>query len=123
MNSESCLVPSALSWVAACVLLQSTAAGLVKQAGLWSLGRGIAPILLNPWLFGAFCCLGLQAFCWVLALRKLPLSFAYPFMSLVLPLTLLCSWAVFKEPVTTRNLAGMAFIFLGALLLAIEVRQ
>lgn len=112
-----------LVWVLASVLLQSGAAVCGKQAGLASAGRDIIFIVLNPWLAGVFICLGLQAACWVAALRRLPLSFAYPFMSLVLPINLVCSWLIFAEAISAPNVAGMGVIFLGVLVLATDPRR
>jgi len=108
-------------WVAACVLLQSSAAVLAKQAGLASAGRGALAIVCNPWYMAELLALSLHAVCWVMALRRLPLSFAYPLMSLVLPINLVHSRFIFKEPLDGGHVMGTFLIVIGTVLLAREV--
>jgi len=74
--------------------------------------------LLNPWLLAVFAMLGSQAICWLLALRRLPLGMAYPFMSLTLPLTLLASRFVFEESFGWANLLGTILMAAGIAILA-----
>jgi undecaprenyl phosphate-alpha-L-ara4N flippase subunit ArnE len=107
-------------WVAASIALQSTAAALGKEAGLFSVQRGPVAVLVNPWLAGVLAALALQAVCWTLALRRLPLSLAYPCMAGVLPLNLFCSWAVFGERIHASHGAGIALMCAGVWILGRE---
>jgi drug/metabolite transporter (DMT)-like permease len=111
---------SGFFWVVASVALQSTAAVLGKEAGNCSAGRDMVSILVNPWVAGVFAALGLQAVCWTLALRRLPLSLAYPCMAVVLPLNLLCSWAIFGERLHPAHLLGCGLMCAGIWLLGRE---
>jgi drug/metabolite transporter (DMT)-like permease len=111
-----------IAWAMAAVVLQSAAAVFVKLAGLASVGLGLSGLLINPWLAAIFAALGTQAACWILALRKLPLSFAYPFMSLVLPLNLFAAYFFFGERIGLANLSGMALIVAGIGALSMEKR-
>lgn len=52
--------------------------------------------LVNPWIISAFICAFLAAICWIMAMNRLALSHAYPFMSLSFVLVLLLSWAFFS---------------------------
>jgi hypothetical protein len=58
----------------------------------FSKGGGLVASLFTPWYAGALVCLGLQACVWIMALRYYPLSFAYPFTSLLRGLTLFGAW-------------------------------
>jgi len=80
-------------------------------------GKGILTSLLTPWYMGTLICLGLVAFVWILVLRQYPLSYAYPFMSIVRGLVLLGAWFIFQEPVQPRELLGMVIIILGIALI------
>ena len=115
--------PDGLLWLTASVVLQSGAAVLGKQAGVFSLGRGLATILINPWVVAVFAALGFQGVCWILTLRRLPLSLAYPCMASVLPLNLLCSWALFSEPVHVSHLLGIGLMCAGIWLLGSDMSK
>ena len=73
----------------------------------------LAQLLANPWVLAAIAAAFLAALCWMLALNRLPLSHAYPFMGLSFVLVLLLSAALFGEPMTWPKLAGVALICLG----------
>ncbi len=78
--------------------------------------RFIASFLLNPWvltsLFSAF----LAFLCWVGALAKLPLSYAYPFTSITFVLLMILSSQFFNEPVTVNKLLGVGLIIAGLII-------
>jgi drug/metabolite transporter (DMT)-like permease len=107
-------------FILASVFLQSASLLCSKQAGLTGHGHGLLTLVVNPWYFCSLCCLGLQALCWIFVLRRLPLSFAYPFMSLVLPLNLFWAWLLFREQVCAHHFVGTAIILLGVVLVARE---
>lgn len=50
---------------------------------------------------------------WILVLRRVPLSYAYMFMSLAFVLVPLAGHFVFREPLSIRYLAGVCVIALG----------
>jgi drug/metabolite transporter (DMT)-like permease len=107
--------------VGAAILLQSSAMCFAKQAGLVSSGKGVAALVINPWYLAEIAALGFQALCWIMALRKLPLSFAYPFMSLVFVVNLLFAGLIFREEVHMYNGVGIMFIVCGVTLIAQDV--
>ncbi len=67
----------------------------------------------NLWILSAFIAAFLASLCWMAAMTKFDLSFAYPFMSLSFVLVLIFSGAFFHEPVNLAKLAGIGFIILG----------
>lgn len=77
-------------------------------------------------LHGSFIFIGLGYFSlvirgivWIFILRKLPISFAYPFMSLSIVIILTVSYYIFSEPITLYKLFGSCFIVLGVTLIAL----
>lgn len=70
-------------------------------------------LVLNPWvasgLFAAF----LASLTWMAAMTKLPLSHAYPFMSMAFVLVMFLSAFIFHEPLTWTKAIGMVCIVVG----------
>lgn len=73
-------------------------------------------LLANPWVLSAFAAAFAAALCWMLAMVKLELSHAYPFISLSFVLVLFLSAALFGEPLTWPKIAGVALIVGGVAL-------
>lgn len=109
--------------VALCIILQSAAIVCAKYAGSISLGGGVASIIINPWYAGQLAALGMQTICWILVLRRLPLSFVYPFMSLVFPLNLVLAWLFFQEKVQFNHIVGTILIICGVVIIAMKVPE
>lgn len=70
-------------------------------------------MLLNPWILSGFFAAFLASFCWMAALTKFPLNFAYPFTALSFVAVLLASALLFYEPVTLSKWVGMALLIAG----------
>jgi len=70
----------------------------------------LSHFLLNPWVISAFVAAFLASLAWIGAVSKLPLSHAYPFMSLAFVLVLFLSGLLFQEPITWPKMVGMALI-------------
>jgi multidrug transporter EmrE-like cation transporter len=70
-------------------------------------------MLTSPWVLSGFAAAFGAAMVWMLAVSRLDLSYAYPFMSLTFPSILLLSYVFFKEPVSIGNVVGVGFIVLG----------
>lgn len=70
-------------------------------------------LLLNPWVISAFLAALFASVTWMAAMTKLQLSHAYPFMSLAFVLILIFSALLFKEPITTLKVVGVALVILG----------
>lgn len=81
-------------------------------------GALLTPMVLLP-LAGGMACYGASVFCWLAALARLPLSQAYPLLSLSYPLVYLGAVLLpfFNETVNTQRLAGIGLIMLGLALL------
>lgn len=90
-------------------VLQAGALPLDIQGQFWF----IAGLLTNLWILSGLAAALLASICWMLAMSKLPLSHAYPFMSLSFVLVLFLSYVTFLEPLSWPKIIGVGFIVLG----------
>ena len=60
----------------------------------------------------------MSTLCWVLLLRQMPLSRAYPFMAMSFAILPIFAFLLFKEPLTPRYLVGMLMFLSGLFLVA-----
>lgn len=70
-------------------------------------------LLFNVWIISAFCAAFLAAMTWMAAMTKLPLGYAYPFVSISFVLIVLLSSVFFNETLTPLKLIGVTLILLG----------
>lgn len=71
---------------------------------------------LDPLFVLGYVIIVTRGFSWLFALRKLPLSKAYPFLSLSFPLVVVIGYFFFEEPITWGKTIGSLFILLGVIL-------
>ena len=105
-------------------LLTSAGQLCQKQAAIvWGrmAGRPDRGIVTLRWVFPAFLllCLGMAA--WLAVLRVLPVSRAYPMLSLNFVFVVLAARFVFGEKATPRHWWGLVAIISGVILLGISV--
>lgn len=70
-------------------------------------------LLLNPWVISAYLAALLASVTWMAAMTKLPLSHAYPFMSLAFVIVMMLSGVLFHEPITMPKIAGLCLVVFG----------
>lgn len=75
-------------------------------------------LLLRPWVISALLAAFGASICWMLAISRLELSRAYPFMALNFLLVCLLAAPLFGEALTTPKLLGLAFIVVGLIILS-----
>jgi len=93
--------------------------GLSQQEGALDLfSLNLLRTLFQPIVFLGFVCYGVSALIWLSVLSRLPLSVAYPILSLNFVLILVTSAAILGEPVSTTKVAGTALIMGGIVLIA-----
>ncbi len=73
----------------------------------------IGTLLLEPWILSGFAAAFLASLFWILAVSRLELSHAYPFMSLNFVLVFLFAAVFFHEAVTPAKLIGLGLIVAG----------
>lgn len=93
------------------------------QIGAFSmLSRGIVlqylRIFFNPYVFAGLSAYFLSTVFWLYLISRVPLSLAYPMLSLGYIVIALISWIVFKEKISLINWAGIFLIMLGVSLVA-----
>lgn len=84
-------------------------------ASLWSSAQQIA---LVPAFWLALFAYGASVVVWVVGLSRVPVSQAYPFLSLGYVVTALAAWAWLGETVTWHRLLGIGVIIAGVWLVA-----
>ncbi|MCU5775647.1 4-amino-4-deoxy-L-arabinose-phosphoundecaprenol flippase subunit ArnF [Erwiniaceae bacterium BAC15a-03b] len=116
-------------FLALCSVLLVTAAQLMLRRAMTDLPsldaitawRSVSPqpVLL---LLGGLTSYALSVLCWLFALRRLPLSHAYPLLSLsyILVWLLAILLPAFAEPFHFRALVGVGLIMLGLLCICVQ---
>lgn len=96
--------------------------GLLIVGPIEGVGSKFFQMFTNPQVILGitFAVLGWAAY--VLALSKAELSYAYPVWSLTYVVVPLLSLLVFKESISLLKMGGLAFIFLGVVLVAASVK-
>jgi multidrug transporter EmrE-like cation transporter len=72
-----------------------------------------AHFLINPWVITSLASAVVAAFAWIVALSRLDLSRAYPFVSASFALVLVLSMVVFNESMTLPKIVGAVLIVAG----------
>ena len=70
-------------------------------------------LLARPWVWSAFIAAFGASLCWMLAITRLELSRAYPFMALNFLFVTLVAVPLFGEVLTTPKLIGLTFVVIG----------
>lgn len=107
------------------VLLNATAQLLLK-AGTNAVGHfefhasNIVPIGLKlafqPYIMGGMACYAVSLVVWIMALSRVPVSVAYPMLSIGYVINAFVAWQWFGEALAAQKLLGIGFIVLGVFL-------
>ncbi|HSN20397.1 MAG TPA: SMR family transporter [Usitatibacter sp.] len=121
------MTPLTFSLVLAGVLLNA-AAQLLLKAGTNRVGEfafslsNVVPVgaklALSPYIAGGLGCYVVSVVVWILALSRVPVSVAYPMLSIGYIVNALAAWALFGESLAPQKLVGIAFIVVGVFLVA-----
>lgn len=74
-------------------------------------------LLLDPFIFSGFVAAFIASLCWMAAMTKLEISYAYPFMGLNFVLVLFFSIYLFGETMSYWKIIGCGLIVLGVCLI------
>jgi undecaprenyl phosphate-alpha-L-ara4N flippase subunit ArnE len=115
------LAPAAASLIGFCILLETAqqlsfklgSARAQKTPGL------IGAVLRQPLIWLGVTFWVVESIAWVFALQRLPLSVAYPFMTLTYAAVPLAGLLLLKERMSRRQLAGAGLIFAGVALVGL----
>ena len=70
-------------------------------------------LILNPWIMSGILAGFFALVCWLAAMTKFQLSYAYPFMSLAFVFVVILSALLFHEPLTVGKILGVVLIIVG----------
>ncbi len=73
----------------------------------------LTKLLVNPWILTGIMAGFMALVCWMIAMTKFDLSYAYPFMSLAFILVLFFSSVFFGEPMTMSKVVGVCLVMAG----------
>jgi multidrug transporter EmrE-like cation transporter len=109
-------------------VLLNAAAQLLLKAGTTRIGEfqfsfeNIVPIgikIATQWpIIGGLACYGISVVVWILALSRVPVSLAYPMLSIGYIVNAFAAWWLFGESLTAQKLIGIAVIIVGVWLVA-----
>jgi multidrug transporter EmrE-like cation transporter len=84
-------------------------------ANAWPVGSQLA---LQPHILGGLACYGVSVVVWIMALSRVPVSVAYPMLSIGYIVNAFAAWWLFGESLAAQKLIGIGFIVVGVWLVA-----
>jgi multidrug transporter EmrE-like cation transporter len=73
-------------------------------------------LLIDPFILSGLFCAFLAALCWMIAMTKFELSYAYPFSGLNFVFVLILSSLMLNEPFSIYKMVGILFIIIGIII-------
>ncbi len=108
-------------------VILGAAAQLLLKAGTNSVGHfefyasNIVPIgmklALQPFIVAGITCYGISLIVWIMALSRVPVSIAYPMVSLGYALNAFIAWHWLGEALSAQKFLGIGFIIVGVILM------
>ena len=109
-------------------VLLNAAAQLLLKAGTNAVGHfefsaaNVVPVgwrlATEPHIAAGMACYAVSLVVWILGLSRVPVSVAYPMLSLGYVVNALAAWWLFGESITAQKIAGIGFILIGVWLVA-----
>jgi multidrug transporter EmrE-like cation transporter len=109
-------------------VLLNAAAQLLLKAGTNAVGHfdfhldNLLPIgmkvAFEPHILGGLACYGISVVVWIMALSRVPVSVAYPMLSIGYVVNAIAAFYLFNEPLAGQKLLGIGFIVIGVWLVA-----
>lgn len=96
--------------------------GLAGPLPLESRGKllFLAHLMLKPWILTGLCAAFVASMFWMLAMTKLPLSQAYPFMASSFVLVIFGGAWLFLEPIGLGKILGTFLIIAGVIIIGFD---
>lgn len=85
----------------------------VLPDGIWPKVSFLTTLLIDPWVISAIFITFVGGISWMVAMTKVELSYAYPFIGLVFVLMLVASSILFHETFTLAKVIGVLLVALG----------
>jgi len=109
-------------------VLLNAAAQLLLKAGTNAVGHfefhvdNLVPVglklALEPHILGGMVCYAISVVVWIMALSRVPVSIAYPMLSIGYVINAFVAWQWFGEALAAQKLLGIGFIVVGVFLVA-----
>jgi multidrug transporter EmrE-like cation transporter len=109
-------------------VLLNAAAQLLLKAGTNAVGHfefhldNVLPIgmklAFEPHILGGLACYVVSVVVWIMALSRVPVSVAYPMLSIGYIVNAVAAFYLFQEPLAGQKLLGIGFIIIGVWLVA-----
>jgi len=107
-------------------VLLNAAAQLLLKAGTNAVGHfefhinNILPIgmklAFQPFIMGGMVCYAVSLVVWIMALSRVPVSIAYPMLSIGYAINAFVAWQWFGEALAAQKLFGLGVIVIGVIL-------
>ena len=75
-------------------------------------------IAFQPYILGGMACYAVSLVVWIMALSRVPVSIAYPMLSIGYVVNATVAYFWFGEPLVAQKLLGLGFIVIGVVLVA-----
>ena len=109
-------------------VLLNAAAQLLLKAGTNAIGhfefqwRNVLPIgwqvATEPHILGGLACYGISVVVWIMALSRVPVSMAYPMLSIGYVVNAVAAYWLLGESLSALRVAGIFVVILGVFLIA-----
>lgn len=109
-------------------VLLNAAAQLLLKTGTTKVGHfefsmnNLVPVgwqlATQPHILGGLCCYVISIVVWIMALSRVPVSVAYPMLSIGYVVNAFAAWWLFGESLAAQKLIGIGFIVVGVWLVA-----
>ena len=109
-------------------VLLNAAAQLLLKAGTNAVGHfefhvdNLIPVglklALEPHILGGMACYAVSLVVWIMALSRVPVSIAYPMLSIGYVINAFVAWHWLGEALAAQKLLGIGFIVVGVFLVA-----
>jgi multidrug transporter EmrE-like cation transporter len=107
-------------------VLLNAIAQLLLKAGTNAVGHfafhagNIVPVglklALQPYILGGVACYAVSLVVWIMALSRVPVSIAYPMLSIGYVISAFIAYHWFGEPLSAQKLLGIGLIIIGVVL-------
>jgi multidrug transporter EmrE-like cation transporter len=87
----------------------------LEWPGVW---HSTSQVLAVPAFWAAIAAYGISVLVWLIGLSRVPVSQAYPLLSLGYVVNALLAWCLFGETVNTLRILGIGVVILGVVLIA-----
>jgi len=98
-------------------VLLNAGAQLLLKAGTNAMPLGLR-LAIEPHILAGLACYVVSVVVWVIALSKVPVSIAYPMLSIGYVVNAVAAYYLFGEAVTPLRLVGIGVIIVGVFLVA-----